>query len=109
MSGAETTAGAALAASRSRRDELTGGAGGGGKGTIAAAKTLRSGRMTLMASRRGVELSCCEKKSDYTSLSQGETGSRSYYRQQGDCQWSTSIILSASVAPKLPRRLASDL
>ena len=47
MSGAETTAGAALAASRSRRDELTGGAGGGGKGTIAAAKTLRSGRMTL--------------------------------------------------------------
>ena len=103
MSGAETTAGAALAASRSRRDELTGGAGGGGKGTIAAAKTLRS--------RRGVELSCCEKKSDYTSLrlSQGETGSRSYYRQQGDCQWSTSIILSASVAPLAPSRITASI
>ena len=71
MSGAETTAGAALAASRSRRDELTGGAGGGGKGTIAAAKTLRSGRMTLSRACRA-RLGCaCAAVADTALSDQG--------------------------------------
>ena len=61
----------AASSGRTGFTRLTGGAGGGGRGTIAAAKTLRSGRMTLRSACRA-RLGCaCAAVAETARSAQG--------------------------------------